>query len=168
MIETILAFLERETKNLPIWVVDPKLVSVAAGTLRLLIIVIWHQTSLSLFMIWRMLENIECYGKAVRRDFEARPFSQFSLRGALKKRLNLGKFSQMCEPTHPQSLIAFVIVFKNLASPSAPPLPVESYFDFQSPPSQCSPQFPALPANSQHCLSLFIVKTDFFSRCLKQ
>ena len=52
-------------------------------------------------MIWRMLENIECYGKAVRRDFEARPFSQFSLRGALKKRLNLGKFSQMCEPTHP-------------------------------------------------------------------
>ena len=100
MIETILAFLERETKNLPIWVVDPKLVSVAAGTLRLLIIVIWHQTSLSLFMIWRMLENIECYGKAVRRDFEARPFSQFSLRGALKKRLNLGKFSQMCEPTH--------------------------------------------------------------------
>ena len=46
MIETILAFLERETKNPPIWVVDSKLVSVTAGTLRLLIIVIWHQTSL--------------------------------------------------------------------------------------------------------------------------
>ena len=45
--------------------------------------------------------KIECYGKAARRDFEAQPFSQFSLRGALKKRLNLGKFSQMCEPTHP-------------------------------------------------------------------
>ena len=90
MIETILAFLERETKNPPIWVVDPKLVSVAAGTLRLLI-VIWHQTSLSLFMIWRMLENIECYGKAVRRDFEAPPFSQFSLRGALKKTVKFGK-----------------------------------------------------------------------------
>ena len=63
MIETILAFLERETKNLPIWVVDPKLVSVAAGTLRLLIIVIWHQTSLSLFMIWRMLEKLNAMGK---------------------------------------------------------------------------------------------------------
>ena len=62
MIETILAFLERETKNLPIWVVDPKLVSVAAGTLRLLIIVIWHQTSL-LFMIWRMLEKLNAMGK---------------------------------------------------------------------------------------------------------
>ena len=114
MTETILAFLERETKNLPIWVVDPKLVSVAAGTLRLLIIVIWHQTSLSLFMIWRMLENIECYGKAVRRDFEARPFSQFSLN---KKRLNLGKFSQMCEPTHPPQ--GFCEIWENERSKKA-------------------------------------------------